>query len=152
MSFAPLLVFSVDSLLQKKSHTLENGVEKMSDQPIMLQLEIPPEVGQQGVWDLEEQLRQVAGITTELREPKDLLATTLLFIQVTGPYVGQAVTVAGGINTLHDLAQTIYIFLHPKKQEADQQHGKNKVVIITKGKRIELYNLSSEEIEKIIEQ
>src|ERR1700694_5713355 len=105
----------------------------MSDQPITLQLEIPPEVAQQDVWDLEEQLRQVAGITTELREPKDFLATTLLFIQVAGPYVGQAVTVAGGINTIHDLAQTIYNFLHPTKQEADQQHGKNKVVIITKG-------------------
>jgi hypothetical protein len=124
----------------------------MSDQPITLRLEIPPEVTQQDVWNFEEQLGQVAGITTELREPKDLLAATLLFISVAGPYVGQAVTVAGGINTIHDLAQTISTFLHPKKQEAEQQHSKNKVVIITKGKRIELYNLSSEEIEKIIEQ
>ena len=123
----------------------------MSDQPITLQLEIPPEVTQQDVWNLEEQVRQVAGITTELREPKDLIAATLLFISVAGPYVGQAVTVAGGINTLHDLAQAIYTFLHPKKEETEQQRGKNKVVIITKGKRIELYNLSSEEIEKIIE-
>jgi len=123
----------------------------VSDQPIILQLEIPPEVAQQDVWYLEEQLRQVAGITTELREPKDLIAATLLFIQIAGPYVGQAVTVAGAINTVHDLAQTIYTFLHPKRQEADQQRGKNKVVIITKGKRIELSNLSSEEIEKIFE-
>jgi hypothetical protein len=124
----------------------------MSDQPITLHLEIPPEVAQQDVWDLEEQLGQVAGITTDLRQPKDLLAATLLFIQVAGPYVGQAVAVAGGINTIHDLSQTLYSFLHPKKQEADQQRGKNKVVIITKGKRIELYNLSSEEIEKIVKQ
>src|SRR5437667_10772057 len=123
----------------------------MPDQPITLQLEIPPEVVQQDVWNLEAQLGQVAGITTELREPKDLLAATLLFISVAGPYVGQAVTVAGGINTIHDLAQTIATFLHPKKQEAEQQRGKNKVVIITKGKRIELYNLSTKEIEKIIE-
>ena len=131
----------------------EKGVEKMSDQSITLHLEISAEVGQQDVWDLEEQLGQVAGITTELREPKDLLAATLLFIQVAGPYIGQAVTVAGGINTIHDLAQTIYHFLHPKKQKADRQQEKTKVVfIITKGKRIELYNLSSVEIEKIIEQ
>lgn len=123
----------------------------MPDQPIRVQLEIPPEVAQQEVWNLEAQLRQIAGITTELREPKDLLATTLLLITVTGPYVGQAVAVAGGINTLHDLAEHIYTFLHPHKQEA-QQHGKNKIVIITKGKRIELYNLSSEEIEDIIKQ
>src|SRR6266567_7332393 len=117
MPFAPLVVFSLNSLRQKKSHTLENGVEKMSDQPITLHLEIPPEVGQQEVWDLEEQLGQVAGISTELRDPKDLLAATLLFIQVAGPYVGQAVTVAGGINTIHDLAQTIYDFLHSRSEE-----------------------------------
>src|SRR5690242_11049711 len=102
----------------------------MSDQPITLQLEIPPEVTQQDVWNIEEQLGQVAGITTELREPKDLLAATLLFISIAGPYVGQAVAIASGINTVHDLAQTIYTFLHPKKHEADQHHGKNKVVII----------------------
>ncbi len=46
----------------------------------------------------------------------------------------------------------IYNFLHPKKQEAFQQQGKNKVVVITKGKRIELYNLTSEEIEHLLEQ
>lgn len=123
----------------------------MSDQPITLHLEISPEVTQQDVWSFEEQLGQIFGITTELREPKDLLAATLLFITVAGPYMGQAITVAGGINTLHDLAQTIDTFLHPKKQEAEQRE-ENKVVIITKGKRIELYNLSSEEIEKIIAQ
>ena len=124
----------------------------MPDQPITLQLEIPPEVAQQDVWNLEAQLRQVVGITTELREPKDLLAATLLFITLAGPYVGQAVTVVGGINAIHDLAENIFTFLHPQKQEAEQQRSKNKVVIITKGKRIELYNLSSEEIEKIIKQ
>lgn len=122
----------------------------MSDQPMTLHLEIPSEVAQQDVWSFEEQLGQIVGITTELREPKDLLAATLLFITVAGPYVGQAVTVAGGINTIHDLAQNIYDFLHSRKQASDQQRSKNKVVIITKGKRIELYNLSSEEIEKII--
>jgi len=124
----------------------------MSAQPITLQLEIPPEVAQQDVWDLEEQLRQVAGITTELREPKDLIAATLLFIHVAGPYMGQAAAVAGGIEAARDLAQILYGFFHPKKQDTDRQQGKNKVVIITKGKRVELYNLSSKEIEKIVEQ
>src|SRR5207244_5665188 len=123
----------------------------MSNQSTTLQLEFPPEVAQQDIWNLEEQLRQIAGITTELREPEDLLAATLLFIHMMGPYAIQAVTIAGGINTLHDLAQTIYDFLHPKKQEADQQRSKNKVVVITKRKRIELYNLTSKEIEKVLE-
>jgi len=123
----------------------------MSNQPTTLQLEVPPEVAQQDVWDLEEQLRQVAGITTELQEPKDLIAATLLFIHVVGPYLGQAAVVAGGIKATRDLAQILYDFLHPAKQETDRQQGKNKVVIIKKGKRIELYNLSAKEIERLLE-
>ena len=123
----------------------------MSNQPTTLQLEVPPEVAQQDVWDLEEQLRQVAGITTELQEPKDLIAATLLFIHVVGPYLEQAAVVAGGIKATRDLAQILYDFLHPAKQETDRQQGKNKVVIIKKGKRIELYNLSQKEIERILE-
>ncbi len=123
----------------------------MPNQIITLQVVIPSGIAQQDVWDFEEQLGQIAGITTELREPRDLIAETLLFIHIAGPYMTQAITVAAGINTIHDLAQHIYNFLHPKKQATDQ-HRRNKVVIITKGKRIELYNLSSEEIEKVIEQ
>jgi len=123
----------------------------MSNQPTTLQLEVPPEVAQQDVWDLEEQLRQVAGITTELQEPKDLIAATLLFIHVVGPYLGQAAVVAGGIKATRDLSQILYDFFHPAKQETDQKPGKNKVVIIKKGKRIELYNLSQKEIERILE-
>jgi hypothetical protein len=122
----------------------------MSDQPIVLQVEIPPEVMQQEVWNLEAQLGSIAGITTDLQEPKDILAASLLFLSFAGPYIGQAVTVAGAVNTFHELAQTIYAFLHPKKQDTEPSRGKNKVVIITKGKRIELYNLSPEEIEKVI--
>ena|SRR5579864_7011065 len=123
----------------------------MSDQPIILQLEIPPEVAQQDVWDIEEQLRQVAGVTTDLQEPKDLIAPTLLFIHVVGPYIGQAAAVAGGIKATRDLAQILYGFLHPAKQETNRQQGKNKVVIIKKGKRIELYNLSTEEIVQVLQ-
>lgn len=123
----------------------------MSDQPIILQLEIPPEVVQQDVWDMEEQLRQVAGVTTDLQEPKDLIGATLLFIHVVGPYIGQAAAVAGGIKAIRDLAQILYDFLHPAKQETDRQQGKNKIVIIKKGKRIELYNLSTEEIVRVLE-
>jgi hypothetical protein len=124
----------------------------MSDQPIILQLEIPPEVVQQAVWDIEEQLRQVPGVTADLQEPKDLIVPTLLFIHVVGPYIGQAAAVAGGIKATRDLAQILYGFLHPAKQETDRQQGKNKVVIIKKGKRIELYNLSTEEIVQVLRE
>ena len=94
----------------------------------------------------------MTGVTTELQEPKDVFAATLLFIHVIGPSLEQIAAVAGGIQATRDLAQILYNFLHPTRQEADQKPGKNKVVIITKGKRIELYNLSSKEIEKIVEQ
>ena len=124
----------------------------MSDQPTTLQLEIPPEVAQQDVWNFEEQLRHIGGITTELQEPKDLITPTLLFIQAVGLYVGQAAAIAGGIVATRDLAKIIHGFLHAKKGEKDREIGKNKIVIIKKGKRIELYNLSPKEIEKIIEQ
>ncbi len=59
----------------------------MSNQPITLHLEIPQEAAQQDVWELEEQLSRVAGVTTELRQPKDIVAASHLFIHVVGPYV-----------------------------------------------------------------
>ena len=123
----------------------------MSDRSVTLQLEIPPEVAQQDVWVLEEQFQQVAGVTTDLQEPRDFIAATLLFIHIVGPYLEQAAVVAGGIKAIRDLAQILYNFLHPTKQETDRQQGKNEVVIIKKGRRIELYNLSPEEIEKVLE-
>src|SRR5258706_15462137 len=124
----------------------------MSDHPITLQMEISPEIAQQDVWDLEEQCQQVAGVTTDLQEPRDLVAATLLFIQighVVGPYVEQGVAIASGIKVARDLAQILYDFFHPAGEAKTNAPGKNKVVIIKKGVRIELYNLSSEEIAKV---
>ena len=77
----------------------------MSDQSISLLLELPPEIVQQDVWDLEEQCKQVTGVTTELQEPKDVFAATLLFIHVIGPSLEQIAAVAGGIQATRDLAQ-----------------------------------------------
>jgi hypothetical protein len=72
------------------------------------------------------------------------------------PYVKDTVAIAGGIKATHDLAQILYNFLHPTKQEKEHQQSKNKVVIVKKEKgkttRIELYHLSAQEIEKILEQ
>ena len=128
----------------------------MSDSSITLQLEIPPETAQQDVWDLEEQFKRVAGVRTDLQESYDFVAATLLFIHVVGPYLGEAAAAAGGIKAIRDLAQILHDFLHPTKQETDRKPGKNKVVIVKKErenmKRIELYDLSLEEIERVLEQ
>ncbi len=123
----------------------------MSDQPTTFRIEIPPDVAQQEVWDVEERLRQVAGVTSELQEPRDFITPTLLFLHVAAPYLGQLAAIGGGIKATHDIAQIIYDFLHPAEKEKASERGKNKVVIIKKGKRIELYNLSTEEIEKVLE-
>ena len=114
----------------------------MPDQPITLRLEIPSEIAQQDVWNLEEQLSQIKGVTTELHEPKDPIIAKLLLM----------VTIAGGFNTLHDFAQNIYDFLHAAQKDAAGEQSKNKVVITRKGERIELYNLTTEEIEKVLQQ
>jgi hypothetical protein len=79
----------------------------MSDPSMTLQQEIPPEIAQQDVWDLEEQFKQVAGVTTDIQESRDFIAATLLFIHVVGPYLGKAVVVAGGIKATCDLAQIL---------------------------------------------
>src|SRR6266581_4397048 len=124
----------------------------MADQPTTFRIEIPPDVPQQEVWDTEERLRQVAGMTTELQEPRDVIAATLLLIHLVGPYVPQAVAVAGGIKATRDLAQILYNFLHPAKKEQVSEQGRNKVVLVKKGLRIELYNLSTEEIVKVLQE
>lgn len=120
----------------------------MSDQLITLQLEIPPEVAQQDVWDLEEQLSQVTGITTELREPRDpILATSLLIVSI-----------AGGINTIHDLAQNItevakrlHAFFHRSTVEQVAKQTPHTLVIITKkGNRVNVAGLTVAEIEELL--
>ncbi len=124
----------------------------MPDQQAALLIEIPPDVPQQEVWDIEEKLRRVEGVITELQEPKDFITPTLLFLHVAAPYLVQLAAIGGGIKATRDIAQIIYDFLHPAGKEKKREQDKNKVVIIKKGKRIELYNLSTEEIEKVIEE
>ena len=103
------------------------------------------------MWDVEEKLKQVEGVTTDLQEPRDPFTATLLFLHFVGPHLGQIAAIAGGIKATHDIAKIIYDFLHPSAKEKTSDQGKNKVVIIQKGKRIELYNLSTEEIVKVLE-
>lgn len=124
----------------------------MSDQQTSLLLEIPSEVAQQEVWDAEARLRQVAGVIPELQEPKDFITPTLLFLHFAALYLEQLAAIGGGIKATHDIAKILYDFLHPADKEKSSERGKNKVVIIKKGKRIELYNLSTEEIEKVLEE
>ncbi len=139
------LLYGQLSLFRKES-------TRMSDQQTTVLIEIPSDVTQQEVWDVEGRLRQVEGVTTDLQEPKDLVTPILLFLQFVAPHLGQIAAVGGGIKATHDSAKIIYDFLHPAaKKEKSSIDGKNKVVIVKKGVRIELYNLTPEEIEKVLE-
>ena len=117
-----------------------------------LLIEIPPDVAQQDVWNFEKQLKRTEGVTTELQEPRDLVSATLLFLHFATPIMGQVAVIGGGIKATHDVAKIIYDFLHPIGKEKSSQQGKNKVVIVKKGKRIELYNLSTQEIEELLKE
>jgi len=118
---------------------------------LQLIYQIPPDVAQQEVWDAEERLRQVESVTTELQEPRDLVAPTLLFIHVAIPLMKDIAVVGGAIKATNDVAKIIHDFLHPAGKDKINARGKNKVVIVKKGKRIELYNLSTEEIVQVLE-
>ncbi len=124
----------------------------MPNQQTTLLIEIPSDVTQQEVWNVSERLEQVEGVTSELQEPKDFITPTLLLLHVVAPHLGQLAAIGGGIKAIHDVAKIIYDFLHPVEKEKASEQGKNKVVIIKKGKRIELYNLSTEEIVKVLQE
>ncbi len=124
----------------------------MNNQQTTLLIEIPTDVPQQEVWNVAERLEQIEGVTSELQEPKDFITPALLFIHLVAPHLGQIAAIGGGIKATRDIAKIIYDFLHPPQKEKTSQQGKNKVVIIKKGKRIELYNLSTEEIMKVLQE
>jgi len=124
----------------------------MSVEQTALLIEIPPDVAQQEVWDVTQRLEQVEGVTSQLQEPKDFITPTPLFIHLVAPHLGQLAAIGGGIKATHAIAKIIYDFLHLAKKEQVDEQGKNKVVFIKEGKRIELYNLSIEEIVKVLEK
>ncbi|SRR5258708_36371109 len=122
----------------------------MIDQKTTIIIEIPSNVAQQEVWDLEEQLKHVEGLETDLQESRDIIAPTLLILHFIISIMGSVVTIGGGVKSLHDVAKSIYEFLHRKDNKSKNLEFKKKVVITKKGKKFEIYSLSVEEIEKLL--
>ena len=122
----------------------------MIDHKTVVILEIPPTIAQNEVWDLEEQLQQIEGLETDLQEAKDILAATMLVLNFTASIMGPVITIGGGIKSLYDVASIIHTFLHYKDKEKANEKDKKKVVINNKGKKIEIYDLSVEDIEKLL--
>lgn len=124
----------------------------MSDRTTTVLIEIPADVAQQEVWDMEEKIKQVEAVGTDLQEPRDVLAGTMLVLHFAASIMGPVDVIGGGIKSIHDVATILYEFLHRAGKEKASEEGKKKVVITKKGKKIELYNLSIEEIEKILKE
>jgi|GEM_PF-1848695 len=122
----------------------------MIDQKTTIIIEIPSNVAQQEVWDLEEQLKHVEGLETDLQESRDIIAPTLLILHFIISIMRSVVTIGGGVKSLHDVAKSIYEFLHRKDNKSKNLEFKKKVVITKKGKKFEIYSLSVEEIEKLL--
>ena len=110
----------------------------MSSVPLTIRLVIPANAPQEEIWELEKDLGEVKGVTTDLQEARDPVAAALLFLTIVG-------TVAANVKSIYDIAKLLYDFGHSKKQHYD--------LTIRKGETsIELKNLKPEEIAKILSE
>src|SRR5437660_4918007 len=108
-------------------------------------IELPLDILQQEIWDVEEQFKRVEAVETDLREPKDLVTSTMLVLHIAAATAGVVAGIAGGTKTVYEVAKLLYDFLHRSDKEQVGKEAKKKVVIIKKGESIELYNQSIED-------
>jgi len=124
----------------------------MSEHRIEVLLEFPSSIAKQEVWVLEEQLKQVDGVDVDLHEPKDALSTASLVLHLTVSIIGSIALISGNIKSIYEASKILYDFLHIIKDKETNLADKKKVTITKKGKKVEIYNLSIEEIEKILKE
>lgn len=122
----------------------------MLNSKIGVTIEIPSNIPQREVWDTEEQLKLIENVETDLQEAKDVTATMLLVLNIATTTVGTIASTAGGAKAVYDVAKILYDFLHRSKEKPVDNEMKRKIVIVKKGKRTELYNLSLEEIRQVL--
>ncbi len=120
----------------------------MADQNITVFLEFSPDVAQQEIQGLEEALKHIQGVETDLQATRDPLATIILVVQI-ATSVG---IVAGSIKSVYEVAEKVYQFLHRKDKDKVDEQGKERVVLKQGNKTVELYNCSLEEIKQLLSQ
>jgi hypothetical protein len=121
----------------------------MAELTMTARLNIPSDVPQQDVWDLETNLQRIDGVSTDLQESKDLLVATLLVLHVVASVAGPVATTVGGIKAIHDVAQLLHDFLHrPGKSVTTTTH--DITLTTSKGTQVSITNLSLEEIEQLL--
>lgn len=124
----------------------------MADQETTIRIEIPSVIQQQEIWDTEERLRQVEGIETDLQEPRNVLDNVILVLHIAASVMTSIAAVGGGVKAIHEVAKIVHDFLHKESKENSHNQAKKKIVIVKKGKRVEVYDLSVEEIEKFLKE
>jgi len=130
----------------------EQRGKKMLDQTMTISVEFSSSIAQHDIWSLEERFQQVEGVKANLVESKDFATATILLLQFVASIMGPIAVIGGGIKSIHEVAKILYEFLHHSNSEKVGLEGKKKVCLIKDGRRVEIYNLSVEEIEKIINE
>lgn len=130
----------------------------ISGKEIVVSLELSSNISQKELWNFEEELKLIKGVEVDLREPKSLASVTTMIIQIVTDGSQMLGGVVGAAAAIRDVAKVVQKFIHAKdkdKENRDKEEkpgaSRSKVVIIKKGKRIELYNLTTEEIEQILD-
>jgi hypothetical protein len=103
-------------------------------------LYISSDVPQQELWDLNDQINQIEGVKADLREERNVVADTIMMVVT---IVGPILTLAEGAKSVYELAKILYELAH-KKEEGHH------VTINKNGAKIEIKNMSLEDIEKIL--
>lgn len=123
----------------------------MSDQVSTLRLEIPGEIPQQEVWDLETALQQVDGVSTDLQEPRDFVATAVLIVGIATSVAGSMTTLGDGVKTIAEVAKLLHAFFHrPAVKQIAEQTPHTLVIITKKGNRVSVSDLTVAEIEELL--
>ncbi|SRR6266700_2438077 len=115
-----------------------------------MKIEIPADIKQQEVWEMEKRIKAIEGVEVDLQESKDIMTTAVFVLHLTISVMEQVTAIEGGIEAIHKVAKIIHEFLHRSDSAKASSESMKKVIFVKKGKKIELYNLSIEEIEKII--
>ncbi len=123
----------------------------MSRQKVTTSIEIPLHIEQQEVWDLEEELKLVESVEVDLHEPKDIASITSLVLHITINVAENVAIIAGGVQAVHTVAKILYDFLHQSSKKQAEEI-KRKIIVSKHGKRVEIYNSSMEEIERILKE
>lgn len=119
---------------------------------IPVTLEFPTDIPQQEIWDLEDQLKRIKGVETDLLEPMDLITGVTLILQIITLTAGAATGLTGGAKTVYEVSKTLYNFFRRSDRKQEGDNLKKKIIIVKKGKRLEIDNLSIEDIERIIKE